>query len=82
MFCALCSENRKNGSNPGGRGKQWVERNERKVREEKEKREASMTLEGWGRKEVKVRVRSEAIVGGIPVVLPNLLSVVYPPLFP
>lgn len=41
-----------------------------------------MTLEGWGRKEVKVRVRSEAIVGGIPVVLPNLLSVVYPPLFP
>lgn len=34
MFCALCSENWKNGSNPGGRGKQWVEKNERKVREE------------------------------------------------
>lgn len=72
VFCALCSENRKNGSNLGGRGKQWVERNEIKVREEKEKREASMTMEGWEKKEVKVRMRYEAMVGGIPVILPNL----------
>lgn len=51
----------------------------RKKWEKSKRRKWRRGTQAWGRKEVKVRVRYEAIMGGISVILPNLLRVVFPP---
>lgn len=77
MFCALESENKKSGSNPGGRGKQWVKawkKREKNGEDRKQARQWGGAGGGRGRGESE---KYEAIMGEKRVLLLNLSRVVF-----